>query len=78
MFRVAKLTTQKMVFGIAIEQLCQGNSLVSSSSPSLGLNWAPIFAPCPVNSCKHSHGEVYCLRDVVETQKEERSGTIQS
>lgn len=66
MFRVAKVTTQEMAFGIAIEQLCQGSSLVPYSSTRLELNWPPIFAPCPVNSCKHSHGEVYCLRDVVE------------
>lgn len=83
MFRVAKITTQETTFGIAIEQLCQGSSLVFYASISLEINRPPIFAPCPVNSCKRSHGEVYHLRHMVETQKEEqcngkKSGTIQS
>ena len=76
MFRVAKVTTQETTFGIAIEQLCQGSSLVSYSSVRLELNGPSIFAPRPVNSCKRSHREVYHLRDVVEMQKEEHSGTI--
>lgn len=78
MFRVAKVATQEMAFGTAIEQLYRGSSSVSCSSIRLELNWPPNFALCPVNSYKHSHGEVYCLRDVVETQKEEHSGIIWS
>lgn len=76
MFGVAKVTTQETASGISIEQLCQGSSLVSYSSVRLELNYVPIFAQCPVNSYKHSHGEVYRLRDVVEMHKEEPSGTI--
>lgn len=66
MLRVAEVTTWKTTIGMAIEELFQGSSLVFSSK-RLELV-TPVFAPCPMNSCKDCHREVNYLKDVVEMQ----------